>query len=307
MTSAPVALFVYNRPWHTRRTVEALLANLDASETPLYIFSDAPRDVAASGAVVEVRSFLRKITGFKSILIIERENNYGLARSIIDGVTHVCEKYGRAIVMEDDLVTSTYFLKFMNEGLEKYQDEQRVISIHGYVYPVEQSLPETFFLKGADCWGWATWKRGWDLFEPDGAKLLAELKRRKLTHQFDFDGGYPYTRMLRNRIAGKNNSWAILWYASAFLQDKLTLYPGRSLVHNIGLDGSGTHCSETKGYSGELARSPITVEDIVVEECLITRQQFVKFHKRTRSSLPVRVANKVLSRIQRMSKAEYVK
>lgn len=307
MNCAPVALFVYNRPWHTRQTLEALLANPEASETPLYIFSDAPRDIAASNAVAEVRSFLREISGFKSVSIIERENNFGLARSIIDGVTQVCEEHGRIIVLEDDLVTSPYFLKFMNQGLEKYQDEERVISIHGYVYPVEQALPETFFLRGADCWGWATWKRGWDLFDPDGQRLLDELKRRKLTRQFDFDGSYPYTRMLQDQIAGKNNSWAVRWYASAFLQGKLTLYPGRSLVHNIGLDGSGAHCSETKDFSGVLARSPIMVEDIAVEESLIARQQFMKFHKRTRPSIPVRVVNKVFNQIQRMRKAEYAK
>lgn len=307
MTSAPVALFVYNRPWHTRRTVEALQANREAPETPLYIFSDAPRDAAASKAVAEVRSFLCEITGFKSLSIIERENNFGLARSIIDGVSHMCEEHGRVIVLEDDLVTSPYFLKYMNEGLEKYQDEQRVISIHGYVYPVGQALPETFFLKGADCWGWATWRRGWDLFVADGQKLLGELKRRKLTCEFDFDGSYPYTRMLQNQIAGKNNSWAIRWYASAFLQDKLTLYPGRSLVRNIGLDGSGAHCSETNDFSGELARNPITVEDIAVEESIVARQQFMKFHKRTRPSLPVRAARKIFSKIQRMKKNGYGK
>jgi hypothetical protein len=145
------------------------------------------------------------------------------------------------------------------------------------------------------------------VFDPNGQRLLDELKRRKLTRQFDFDGSYPYTRMLQNQIAGKNSSWAVRWYASAFLQGKLTLYPGRSLVHNIGLDDSGAHCSETNDFSGELARSPITVEDIAVEESLIARQQFMRFHKRTRPSMPVRVVNKVFSQIQRMRKAEYAK
>ena len=299
MSYAPVALFVYNRPWHTRRTVETLLANAGAAETPLYVFSDAPKNSRATQAVAEVRSFLREIAGFKSVSIIERENNFGLARSIIDGVSQVCERHGRVIVLEDDLVTSPYFLNYMNEGLEKYKDEQRVISIHGYVYPVGQALPETFFLKGADCWGWATWKRGWDLFEPDGKKLLDELRHRKLTRQLDFDGSYPYTRMLRNQIAGKNNSWAILWYASAFLQDKLTLYPGRSLVHNIGLDGSGAHCSPDEGFSAETGGAPVTVGGIKVEESDAARQQFIKFFRRTMSWLSVRAAKKIYGRIRR--------
>lgn len=294
MTSAPVALFVYNRPWHTRRTVEALLANAEASETPLYVFSDAPRGVPARKAVAEVRSFLREIAGFKSVSIIERETNFGLARSIIDGVTHVCEKYGRVIVLEDDLVTSPYFLKYMNEGLEKYQDEQRVISIHGYVYPVEQALPETFFLRAAHSWGWATWKRGWELFDSDGQRLLNELKRRKLTSQFDFDGSYPYAKMLQNQIVGKNHSWAVRWYASAFLRDKLTLYPGRSLVHNIGLDGSGVHCSATSTFSSKIADHPVSTEAITIEENFDARRAIAEFFKRTRLTLPVRIIRKAL-------------
>ena len=307
MNCAPVALFVYNRPWHTRQTVEALLANTEALETPLYIFSDAPKNVSANKAVAEVRAYISGIVGFKSVSIAIRETNFGLAHSIINGVSSVCKQHGRVIVLEDDLVTSPYFLKFMNECLDKYQDDQRVISIHGYVYPIKSVLPETFFLKGADCWGWATWKHGWDLFDPDGQKLLDELKHRKLGRQFDFDGSYPYTKMLQDQIAGKNNSWAILWYASAFLKDKLTLYPGRSLVHNIGADGSGTHCSETKDFSSELTRTPIAVRDISIEESLNARQLFAEFHKRTRPSLSVRVANKVFSQIRRMRRNGYGK
>jgi hypothetical protein len=114
------------------------------------------------------------------------------------------------------------------------------------------------------------------------------------------DGSYPYTRMLQNQIVGKNNSWAIRWYASAFLQNKLTLYPGRSLVHNIGLDGSGTHCSEMEGYAGKLANYPIFVESIAVEENSLARQAIVNFHKQTRSSLHMKVANKLFAKIQKL-------
>ncbi len=299
MTPAPIALFVYNRPWHTRQTVAALLANAEASETMLYVFSDAPRSAGARPAVSEVRSFLRGITGFKSITLIERDRNLGLARSIIDGVTRVCEEHGQVIVLEDDLVTSPYFLRFMNEGLEKYRYDERVVSVHGYVYPVERDLPETFFLRGADCWGWATWKRGWDMFEPDGQKLLDELKRSKLMRRFDFDGSYPYARMLQHQIAGKNDSWAILWYASAFLKGKLTLYPGRSLVHNTGADGSGTHCSTTSDFSGELAQSPIALGDVPVEDSDAARQAFTAFHRRTRPSVLRRLYMKALGEISR--------
>src|SRR5512146_318351 len=212
--NAPVALFVYNRPWHTRQAVEALLANAEAPETPLYIYSDAPKDAAASKLVAEVRGYIASITGFKSVSIIERDHNFGLASSIIDGVTRMCRENGRVIVLEDDLVVSRYFLKFMNDGLRFYEDDDRVISISGYVYPVRERLPETFFLRGADCWGWATWKRGWDLFEEDGRKLLEQLVGKGLLDRFDLFGAYGYSQMLRDQIRGKNSSWAVRWYAS---------------------------------------------------------------------------------------------
>ncbi len=243
--------------------------------------------------MAEVRSYIRSIAGFKSVAIVERERNFGLARSIIDGVTRVCEEYGRVIVVEDDLVTSPYFLIYMNDALALYQDEGSVISIHGYVYPVKTVLPETFFLKGADCWGWATWKRGWDLFEADGGVLLQELTQRGLTHRFDFDGTYPYTRMLKDQIKGKNDSWAVRWYASAFLKDKLTLYPGRSLVLNIGNDSTGTHCSTTSTFSGEITNTRVNVKLIPIEDNLLARQQIRRFFQ-ARPWLVTRMIQKLM-------------
>ena len=277
MSYAPVALFTYGRPWHTRRTVEALLANAEAPETALHVFSDAPRDAATVKAVAEVRSFLREIKGFKSVSIIERKDNFGLAHSIIDGVTRVCEEYGRVIVLEDDLVTSPYFLRYMNDGLIRYEGEERVISIHGYMYPIKANLPETFFLMGADCWGWATWKRGWDMFVPDGRQLQNELKARKLTRRFDYDGAYPHTKMLQAQIEGKNDSWAIRWHASAYVKGMLTLYPKSSLVQNIGFDSSGTHCGSDVSLTAKMTEKPVQVGQIPVREDSEVRRRVVIF------------------------------
>jgi hypothetical protein len=276
---APVALFVYNRLWHTQQTVEALKRNEPAAESELFVFSDGPRTEADREKVRAVREYLKTIDGFKEVTVIERDRNLGLAQSIITGVTGIVNRYGKIIVLEDDMVTSPYFLRFMNEALEFYKDEAKVISIHGYIYPVKARLPETFFLRGADCWGWATWKRGWDLFEPDGRKLLNELRARKLTHGFDFDGAYGYTRMLEEQIKGKNDSWAIRWYASAFLQDKLTLYPGRSLVCNIGADASGTHCGISTMYDTEVTGKPVSIESILLAEDPIARKEIGCFLK----------------------------
>ena len=257
---APIALFVYNRADHVAQTVASLQRNALALESELIIFSDASKNSSTRGEVRKVKEYIKTIQGFKSVKIIERAENFGLAKSIIQGVTDIVNQYGKIIVLEDDLVTSPYFLKYMNKALDLYEHDESVVSIHGYIYPVKEKLPETFFLRGADCWGWATWKRGWDIFEPDGQKLLKELKKKRLTQEFDFDGSYPYTRMLESQILGLNHSWAIRWYAAAFLKEKLTLYPGRSLINNIGLDASGVHCADTDEYNVALATEPIKLE-----------------------------------------------
>jgi len=177
MTQAPIALFVYNRPWHTQKTIEALKKNELADSSELIIFSDGPRNEQAKDKVLEVRNFIKTIIGFKNVKIIEREKNFGLANSIIAGVTEIINEYGKIIVLEDDLVTSPFFLMYMNNALNVYENDDMVASIHAYVYPIKDSLPETFFIRGVDCQGWGTWKRGWKIFEPDGQKLLSEIKK----------------------------------------------------------------------------------------------------------------------------------
>jgi hypothetical protein len=277
---APIALFVFNRPDHTRRTVEALLANEYAADSDLFVFCDAARDARDGPGVAGVREFVHGITGFRSCTVIEKERNIGLANSIIGGVTQVLRKHERVIVMEDDLVTSPFFLRYMNEALEYYKDDDRVASIHGYVYPTLLPLPETFFLRGADCWGWATWRRGWALFNPNGRELLSRLQAGGELGEFDFEGAHAYTTMLKDQIRGANNSWAIRWYASAFLENKLTLYPGRSLVINIGIDNSGTNCGTTDTFDVSSSNSPIRVGGIPVEDSPRGRAAFVEFGRR---------------------------
>lgn len=261
---SPIILFVFNRPEHTRKTINALRKNYLAKESHLFVYADGPRSNTADPGVENVRKIIRQIDGFKEVTIVERSENYGLSRSIISGVTEIVRQYGKVIVLEDDLVTSSYFLTYMNESLEKYADDDHVCSIHGYVPRVKAAIPETFFLRGADCWGWATWRHGWAHFNPDGQYLLDELKRRKLILAFNFNGAYSFSEMLQRQIKGANDSWAVRWYASAFLADKLTLHPGRSLVQNIGKDGSGTHCGKTSKCDVGLSLAPINLQDIPV-------------------------------------------
>lgn len=294
MIYAPIVLFTYNRLKHTQQTVEALRHNELAQASELFVFSDGPTTETEHANVSAVREYLRTITGFKSVNIIKRETNLGLAQSIITGVTDIVNKYDRIIVLEDDLVTSPWFLRYMNEALELYRDEERVISIHGYVYPVKTELPHIFFLKGADCWGWATWKRGWDLFESDGQKLLNELSLRKLTHRFDFDSSHGYTSMLEGQVSGMNDSWAVRWYASAFLRDKFTLYPGRSLIHNTGNDESGTNCGASDNFDTDVSREPIRLDKIPIEEYRGARESFKEFFRSLQPSFYQRAMGKII-------------
>lgn len=298
---APVLLFVYNRPEHVRRTVEALQHNALAAESPLFIYSDAARDASQEQAVAEVRRFIHTVTGFATITIIERSENWGLARSIIDGVTTQINRYGRVIVLEDDLITAPYFLQFMNDALECYKDEPRVGHIQGCDFTQDPSLPDTFLIKWTGSWGWATWKRAWQYFNPDGKALLAELERRKLTYTFDFNGKYGYTRMLRRQIEGKNNSWAIRWNASLFLKDMLSLNVGKSLVQNEGFDGSGTNCGGGGLYASTLYMERLPVRRIIpAEENAAARQAYVRYYARTNSFMA-----KAIRRIKRTLKGDF--
>ncbi len=295
MSLAPIALFVYRRPDHTRRCLEKLRENALADQSELFVFSDGPKNPDAQAGVRQVRDLFKALQGFRSVTLIESEGNLGLAKSIIAGVTDIVERFGNVIVLEDDLLTSPFFLRYMNEALEFYRDQEEVASIHGYFYPVQGNLPETFFLRGADCWGWATWKRAWSLFDPDGMKLLNRLRSEGLTNSFDRNGAFPYTHMLEEQIAGKNDSWAVRWYASAFLAGKLTLYPGRSLVQNIGMDSLGTHSTATNAFEVNLADRPVTIDAIpLLEEPVVLRELDI-FFKSLRPSLVRRIVNRLIA------------
>lgn len=284
MPLAPILLFVYNRPDHAQRAIDSLRANTLAAQSELFIYADAPASEEVRPAVEAVRQQLSHIEGFAAVHVVLREENYGLARNVIDGVTTLTERFGRVIVVEDDLVVAPHFLEFMNDALELYADEPRVGHIQACDFTGDPSLPDTFLIKFTGSWGWATWKRAWALFNPDGSALLRQLEERQLTRRFDFNGRYPFTRMLRRQIAGKNNSWAIRWNASLFLADVLSLNVGRSLVSNEGFDGSGTHSRTGDPYTSRLYPSRLHVERITpVEENLQARQAFERYYARTNS------------------------
>ena len=189
----------------------------------------------------------------------------------------------------------------MNDALECYKDEPRVGHIQGCDFTQDPSLPDTFLIKWTGSWGWATWKRAWQYFNPDGKALLAELERRKLTYRFDFNGKYGYTRMLRRQTEGKNNSWAIRWNASLFLKDILSLNVGKSLVQNEGFDGSGTNCGGGGLYASTLHMQRLPVERIMpIEENEKARNAYVRYYARTNSFMA-----KAIRRIKRTLKGDF--
>lgn len=266
--------------------------NRMAGESDLTVYSDAPKSEAQAEKVRQVREYIDNIQGFRSVTVVRRETNFGLARSIIEGVSATLDKYGRIIVLEDDMITSPHFLAYMNEALDRFANDDRVACIHGYVFPLKQKLPEAFFLPGADCWGWATWDRGWASFNSDGQYLLDEIKRRGLTRTLDYNGAYPFSRMLEDQIKGKNDSWAVRWYTSAFLEGKLTLHPGRSLVHNIGNDKSGTHSGASPELDVKLSEAPIDLSKVNVEPCDWCRKAFEEFFRSIQASWTQRLMRK---------------
>lgn len=280
---APIIVFAYKRVHHLRRTIESLRSNPLARDSHLVISCDGPKGLADNQLVAAVQTYAGTVEGFASLTVQTRTANLGLATSVVSGVTEMLTRHKNVIVLEDDLVLSRHFLEYMNDALALYEGDKRVASIHGYTYPTSETLPETFFLLGADCWGWATWARAWSHFNPDGTALRRALEERSLLRAFDFDGAYPYSKMLDEQIAGRNDSWAVRWHASCFLDELLTLYPGRSLVHNIGNDASGTHSGATDAFAQSVSQEPVIVRRQPLEPSADAQQAFKRYLSRERS------------------------
>jgi hypothetical protein len=244
---APIALFVYNRPQHTRATLRALAANTLAQRSELVIFSDAPKSDAASESVAQVREAVSDARGFRSVRVVRRERNFGLAKSIIGGVTELVEGHGRVIVLEDDLITSTRFLEYMNAALDFYEKDPKAFSIGGYQFPAgTMAIPsgyraETYASYRCCSWGWATWKDRWRSVDWSMSYFDAFMADPELQARFD-RGGPDMSQMLKLQREGRIDSWAIRFCYAHFAQDMRCIYPVKSLVNNIGLDNSGMHC-----------------------------------------------------------------
>ncbi|MEO7478180.1 MAG: hypothetical protein ABIT64_02995, partial [Lysobacteraceae bacterium] len=230
---APIAYFAFNRPEHTARTLAALAANPEAGDTDLHVFVDGPRKEDERDAVEKVIALAGRVSGFASVEVHAASEKQGLYRAITSGVTRVVADAKRVIVVEDDILVSPHFLAYMNEALDRYENEPKVGSIHGYSPPID-GLPDYFFMRGGDCWGWATWTDRWTLFDADADKLRRMLVSKRLLTEYCLSRGSSSLLYLLRRARGRNQSWAVLWDVSLFLAGRYTLHPGKSLVSNIG-------------------------------------------------------------------------
>jgi hypothetical protein len=256
MKLSPIILFVYNRPEHTQKTVEALQKNKLAKESLLYVFSDGPKGEGDVSKIKEIREYLRTIKGFKKVEIFESDKNKGLANSVISGVTKIINKHGRAIVLEDDLITSPNFLVYMNKLLNKYEKEKKIYSITGYNFPEKiMKIPkdykfDVYFNPRAASWSWATWKDRWEKADWEIKDFENFKKSKKLQKKFNL-GGEDMSEMLISQMEGKLDSWAIRWCYHHFKNKAFCIYPTESYVNNIGLDGSGVHCGVNYKYQNK--------------------------------------------------------
>ena len=243
-TLAPIIVFAFNRPEALRNTIRSLLRNTEAQESELYVFVDGARPDKPSETekVKAVQEYVKNISGFKSVHYTFSERNKGLGASVIQGVTTVINRYGKAIVLEDDLVLSENFLAFMNEGLKRYEKEERVFSVCGYGNKVKVPdgyAGDAYFCARSSSWGWATWADRWNSVDWELKEWGKYAGMRKAFNRW---GGSDCFGMLKGWKQGKNQSWAIRFCFSQFLQDKWSLFPITSKVRNDGFDGMGTNC-----------------------------------------------------------------
>lgn len=254
MSPALIVLFAYDRPDHLRRTIEALAANDGAQESDLVVFSDGPKTADREEAVAAVRQFLRSLSGFASVDVVEREKNLGLADSVISGVAEALSRSPSVIVMEDDLLTSRDFLAFVNAALSTYEARSDVFSVTGYNYPLEippSYAADAYLSYRSSSWGWGTWEDRWRAVDWSVGDYTA-FRRDPRAQELFRRGGDDLPPMLEAQLSGGLDSWSIRFDYAHYKHDAFCVHPVVSRVQNIGFDGSGVHCADGEGYEVEL-------------------------------------------------------
>ena len=296
---SPIVLFVYNRPSHTQQTIESLSKNLLASDSILYIYSDASKNEHDRIKVDQVRDYIHSISKalFKDIVIIEKTTNEGLASSIIGGVSDIVSKYGKVIVLEDDIVTGRSFLKFMNSALDFYQNKKTIWHISGWNYPIEtDNISDVFIWRGMECWGWATWSDRWQYFKKDVEHTVSKFNKDDI-NALNLDNSRNVWRQVTDNRSGKINTWAIFWYITIYENNGMSANISRSLSQNIGMDGTGDNCDDNDIY--RLDNRVYFKQDMNFEfeedlqENKLAVERIKAFYKRSRGSITDRIIRKL--------------
>ncbi|MEL4306294.1 glycosyltransferase family 2 protein [Methanococcoides sp. LMO-2] len=275
MKLAPIALFVYNRRNHTRRTLESLVTNPGFTESLLYVFCDGAKSEKDLDSVRSTRELIHSYE-LENVTIIENECNKGLARSLVDGINYVLQKHDRIIVLEDDCYPSQDFLQFMNICLDNYESDERIMNVSGYAPPImipDDYTYDIYFSYRFSSWGWGTWRRAWKYYSKDSGILKTIDSSISIKKKVDRAGLDLYT-MLKWQIEGKIDSWAVFWAINIIMHDGLSINPVRSRIMNIGHDGSGVHCSADGRYDVQINKqktSTIAFPDAIIPDNRIVK------------------------------------
>lgn len=249
MTCAPLVLFAYKRVDKLKECLKALENNIGVEKYTLYVFCDGPKNTEDILKVKEVREYLHEFEDknvFKEMHIIKSDVNKGLATSVISGVSEVIKKYGKVIVLEDDIITTPDFLEYMNSALEYYKYLQQYGSVSAFTLPIKglaKYEKDVYVTRKGECWGWATWKERWEKVDWNVSDFQEFIKKRSNRRNFSRIQ-YGIDKMLIAQMEGKIDSWAVRWCYHLFKEELLTVYPKVTKTKNIGFDGSGTHCGE---------------------------------------------------------------
>lgn len=294
MNIAPIILFVYNRFSHTVQTLESLKNNSLSIKSDLFIYSDGNKNEIDLIEVQKIRKYLKTVSGFRNVFIIERTENYGLAKNILDGVSTVIKKYSKAIILEDDIITNQYFLDYMNDALTIYEDNEKIMHISGYMYPINTNkLPDFFTLCQATCWGWATWETSWNRMSIDIDFIIKSIEPQKA--RFNLDNSFPFYYQLIANKKNKIRTWAIFWYSTIFLNNGVAIHPKYSFTQNIGHDNSGENCGDTNFFFANLIQNYEVTQLINLEltENTNARKYLNIYFKKFKKSIFYRVVKKI--------------
>lgn len=273
---SPIVLFVYKRLDHVIKTVTALRANPEAEQSVLYVFSDAAASAADSDGVRAVRKYIKDLSGFKEVVVIERETNWGIERSEIDGVSFTINKHGKVIVVEDDLEVCDQFLYYMNQGLQEYKDDKSVYTITGYSFLKTDAANDGVYgyTRSFCAWGWGTWLDRWQHFKETVDKRDV---RFVMAHKTALDNGQDFSYLFMHQYKYDKLTWDVAWYYSCFANGGLTVFPYNTMVNNIGMDGSGVHYKDSKRQN--------RIESINDREKVKFPLKFVSLEKSTADTL----------------------